>query len=171
MQHNLIASQDDEYLKAILGIYLRSHYIADRQTQAKVEKAFEEGKSIYDMFFGENMNSDLVNENGLFITPPVQLDRFTNIFEKIARGIYFHHFEHEKWSGEVDVFPFSLTLMLGESVNTFRMPVDSWKKFFMGETRYGNNPLVFYYQITQIKMGKIVRFVFYEDFEVGALLE
>ena len=93
--HNLRTSLDDEYLLGVLAFHWRNNQAAHKQSVTKIKRAFRHNTRYYDLFFGEG--NQLIFWNGKsLVTTPVDINRFNSSMQKIARGIYFNHFNSNR---------------------------------------------------------------------------
>jgi hypothetical protein len=172
--HNLRTSLDDEYLLGILAFHWRNNQSAYKQSTTKIKRALRRNKRYYDLFFGKDPQLLFWNGEQL-VAAPVDINRFNSSMQKIARGIYFNHF-NSKWLGDVGIQPMSLIAIYnrdpGPIVPALTQVTQQMKLLCSKEPRHGANPDIFYYQIAHNNppTHTIMRLVFYGGFEVIANL-
>ncbi|MDD5306013.1 MAG: hypothetical protein PHU25_01710 [Deltaproteobacteria bacterium] len=163
--HNLSKSADDEYLMAILVMPIGNNDVAVLHAGSKVLRA-------------------LVRNNGALVKKvlhkirPVEVDgqptlavkidtpRIYAELEKIGRALYFKHFG-KKWVDQVFVATAS-AFSEDPNVNKLApMLKELDARLFGGLPRYGENPDVFFYQVTpqEALPQAAIRMVFYGGFE------
>jgi hypothetical protein len=179
--HNLGTSKDDEYLLVVICAHWLNNSIGDDQARAKVLRALKNSPGLYRRFFGPGKTGRLIIDNELFHTAPVDRERFESSMEKIARGIYFHHFR-QKWTGSVlidssHLYPLLDSSTPDELVQTLSMmqrTIGQLRQVMLDEPKYGANPGVFYYQMgpdmNRQPSDTIIRMVFYEGFDVFSFM-
>jgi hypothetical protein len=101
--------------------------------------------------------------------------RFVSIFNYISHGIYYHHY-HQKYSqGNFRVCPLFIIPGLNEVPYLARIKeVKNLKNrllihnIFEQNSKYGDNPNIFYYQVQEGRcISEVVfRFVFYDGIEI-----
>jgi hypothetical protein len=174
--HNLKKSLDDEYILGIIAFHWRNNQLALQQSTTKIERALRRNKRYFDLFFGEGKHQMLFWEGQQLVTGPVDINRFNSSMEKIARGIYFSHF-NQKWLGKVDIQPLSLLPIYDKDPNhpiitALAQAIQQMKLICLSQPKHGENPDVFYYQLVQSHPPEstIILMVFYSGFEVIAVL-
>jgi len=173
--HNLSTSLDDEYLMAIIAFHWRNNKVAYGQVTSKIMRAFRHNKRYFDLFFGDGKNKFIFWNDEALVTTSVDIDRFKRVFEKIARGIYFHHLGI-KWNGDVLVQPLSFVITHDEAQTHALMSLmqntQEINILCSSEPPVGENPDVFFYQIAYNDPLKstALRMVFYNGFVVIAVL-
>lgn len=152
--HNSAKSDDDEFLMAsLVGIagnniagvrhkFTKVHRAMQRTSDALLDKVFVSRQVVKRVAIGGN-TLDL-----LWGHPDT--NRLIRCFERIARGLYYHHF-NEPLPG-----PAFLRVLLG-----FVIPLTpnalTFQRFvrtkvvqeLAGKPRYGSNPEIFFYQVTE----------------------
>lgn len=172
-EHNLKRSTDDEYILAVVAFHWRNNRVAYTQSVTKLKRALGYSKKYYDLFFGEGRHTFFVWNGQALVTSTVDIERINASFQKIARGIYFHHFK-EKFLGNVDIQHFSLAALYQKHdpvITELTRATHMMRLLCMERPKTGNNPDIFYYQIAQDEppTDRIMRMIFYSGFEVLAL--
>jgi hypothetical protein len=173
--HNLRTSLDDEYLLGILAFHWRNNQAAYKQSTTKIKRALRRNKRYYDLFFGKGKHQLLFWNGEQLVTAPVDINRFNSSMQKIARGIYYNHF-NSKWLGDVGIQAISLIPIYardpGPIATAVMQATNQMKLLCSKEPRHGANPDIFYYQVAHNNppTHTIMRLVFYGGFEVIANL-
>lgn len=179
-EHNTHTSRDDEYAMAVIAFHWRNNQVAYQQSTTKVLRALEKNRSYYDLFFGPGRYEFVVWKGEELVTAPVNIERFNSVMDKVARGLYFHHFK-QKWLQGVYIEHLSLSPVYrnpddhAHPINTklrqIKYEIDN---ICQKQTKHGNNPDVFYCQVCHdngIPPEKaFIRMVFYSGFVVIAIL-
>ncbi len=137
-----------------LVMNLPANGAAFQQFTTKVMRAINRKPALVHQLFAKI--TDLIVEDTVtgnrFKTIGYQIDenRFCCALEKVARGLYFHHFKTQ-WLGKVDVRPeFLLSLNEQHSLETNAVTqkiAEASNQLFKASEIYGDNPEVFYYQV------------------------
>lgn len=173
--HNLRTSLDDEYLMGMLAFHWRNNQAAYKQSTTKVKRALRRSKRYYDLFFGEGKNQLLFWNGEQLITAPVDIDRFDSSMRKVARGIYYKHFD-SKWLGDIGILPVSLTAIYDRDPSpiapALTQVIQQMRLLCSKQPQHGANPDIFYYQVAHNDPPTctVMRLVFYGGFEVIANL-
>lgn len=169
--HNLSTALDDEYLMGIIAFHWRNNQVAYKQSTTKIKRALQRNKRYFDLFFGEGKHKLLSWNGERLVTAPVDIHRFNSIMQKVARGIYFFHFNH-KWLGDVGIQPLSLGAIYGRDPGPndklLSQVAQQMRLICDSVPRHGTNPEVFYYNVAHDNPPThvIMRLVFYGGFEV-----
>ena len=174
-EHNLKTSMDDEYLLGIIAFHWRNNAVAEKQSSTKITRALKRNKHYYDLFFGSNRHELLFWQNELLVTSEVDINRVNSELDKIARGVYFHHFQ-KKWMSEVSIRHFSITAIYQQShpvIDALNRISDLMRQACLLERKHGSNPAVFFYQVASDTppTSAFIRMVFYGGFEIVAVLD
>lgn len=165
--HNSDKSHDDEFLMVSLAGIIGNNSIGYRHKLGKVDRAIRRSSNrlIDQVLIKKKEIHKIETSENKFInviwgTPDVK--RLAQCFDRIARGLHYHHF-NKAFDGRVKVH-------LGFLKHDHPNP-QSWKRFvqrkteleLQGKERYGSNPDVFFYQITdEDQFGLFLfRFCFY----------
>jgi hypothetical protein len=172
-EHNLKTTKDDEYIWAVVAFHWQNTLDVQEYSVKKIRRAFERNKRFFYLFFGtQNAHDFFEYEGEKLVAIKLNVNRFNNILQKIARGIYYRNFE-QKWVGEVIIHSRSLMTILPTSNpiydEKYRI-AELARPLCIFQPRHGENPEVFYYQIAQDASlsSPIFRLVFYGGFETLA---
>lgn len=150
--HNSAKSHDDEFLMVSLAGIIGNNSIGYRHKLGKVDRAIRrssnrlldkvliEKKEIHRIELAENKFIDVI-----WGTPDVE--RLIKCFDHIVHGLHFHHFNSP--------FHGSVHIHLGFLKHNQANP-QTWNQFvthktereLQGKPHYGDNPEIFFYQIT-----------------------
>lgn len=149
--HNGMKSKDDEFLMVCLAGILGNNSIGYHHKFTKVDRALRRSslRLLDKVFVRRKLYTFKVQEN-LFIeviwgTP--DQPRLLRCFDHLARGLYFHHFGMPLFG---DVKPYLRYLTPSEANGTeFKRLIDDKATADLeGKPRFGANPDVFFYQLT-----------------------
>ena len=150
--HNSAKSLDDEFLMVSLAGIIGNNSIGYMHKIGKVDRAIRRssGRLLDNVLTKKKHIYKVEVENNKFIqviwgTPDV--NRLKNCFDRVARGLHVHHFNAS--------FEGSIKLHLGFLFHEGKSP-KNWDQFvrdktemeLQGKPRYGDNPDVFFYQVT-----------------------
>ena len=168
--HNSGKAADDEFLMASLVGIAGNNVVGFRHKFAKVQRAMHRSSDalLDKVFVKREVVKRLRTEGNTFdlLWGHPDTDRLIRCFERIARGLYYHHF-NEPLSGSAFI-----RVMLG-----FVVPLDpnalTFQQFIRkkaeqelaGKSSYGSNPEVFYYQVSD--SDQFGYFVFFLRFYGG----
>lgn len=174
-EHNLKTSMDDEYLLAIIAFHWRNNEVAENQSSTKIARALRGSKHYYDLFFGPNRHQFLYWQGDILVTSDVDINRLNSELDKIARGIFYHHFR-QKWTNAVSIRHFSLAAIYKQShpvIDALNRISELMRQACILERKHGSNPAVFFYQIAgdTPPTSTFIRMVFYGGFEIVAVLD
>lgn len=170
--HNLRKSRDDEYLLAILSMNCDSNKVGQRQAATKLVRAFQRSEGFRRAAINDPVRRLIFDRDKRLIvgTAALTVDRgrLKRCFEHIGRGLYYHHYGKNHFTGSIDVkIEFSVDSgvdLLGESDHPQRGLRAICDQGFAGTQKHGANPQVFYYQILHDQTSRfpLMRLVFYE---------
>jgi hypothetical protein len=149
--HNSQKSADDEFLMVSLAGIIGNNSIGYKHKFSKVDRALRRSSyRLLDKIFTKRKEYAIEIENNEFLymtwgTPDAT--RLQNCFDRIARGLHFHHFG-KQLAGEISTY---LGYLHPQEKNAA-----TFKRFIMhraeidlrGKQPIGDNPEVFYYQVT-----------------------
>ena len=174
--HNRGTSLDDEYIMGVLAFHWRNNQAAHKQSVSKIKRAFERNKRYYDLFFGKGKHHFLYLNGERLITASVDINRVNSIMQKIARGIYYNYFKR-KWLKNVNIQHISLVSIYNQNPGSATVALmqltQAISLLCSKNSPHGENPDIFYYQVVydNPSAGAIMRLVFYDSFEVIAILD
>lgn len=172
-EHNLKTSKDDEYIWAVIAFHWQNHPEVQEYSVKKIRRALSRNKKFFDLFFGEkNSRKFFSYKRENLVSIGLDVNRFKSAMQKIARGIYYDHFE-QKWNGEITIFSRSLMAISPVSnpvYNEMFRIAEIARRLIIFQQKQGENSDIFYYQISQENLlsPPIFRLVFYGGFEVSA---
>lgn len=149
--HNMGKSHDDEFLMVSLAGIIGNNSIGYRHKFTKVNRAIR--RTSYKLLTQAFVNKPTLHAidlgNNKFIdvlwgTPDHA--RLSSCFERIARGLYYHHFG-TPFSGRVKVLMGFLSYDEGATKNLNQFLIDRAELDLAAKQKYGKNQDVFYYQV------------------------
>ncbi|WP_306332040.1 hypothetical protein [Vibrio injensis] len=174
--HNTSKSNDDEYLFHSLSFSVAGNKIANNQVATKIQRAIKrkpklinelnlETKQllIQDMLSGKWFPGQTLN---------VDYERIESCIDKIARGIYFHHFK-DKWLDDISI---NIHFMLNidpenKRYNENLARMDSMTQNYLAQSpTFGENQDVFNYKLREVTEGIVMGLSFYGDNRVTLLI-
>jgi hypothetical protein len=176
--HNLAKSTDDEYFRWVVSTNLVANCVGTRQAHTKVARAHGRrpalGQSILEGAKDVTVVDSRTGSEYPTAETPLDSARFTRVLDLVALGIYRHHFG-ESWSGTVRVHPDFIVDIGPEwtrDVDIERIVLlEAADRLFAPETKRGDNPDVFWYQVHESRMPDqcLMRFAFYSGCTATAL--
>ena len=171
-KHNTRFSRDDEFLMYVLVINLPANDTAFHHFQTKILRAMRHNPSLMKRLLANTHRVYVKRPSDKILVPSLAYDidtsRFSGALEKIARGIYFHHF-YKRWQGDIQVRPeFLVSLDQPDSIQTNDLTqtiASASDMLFAGSPSYGANPSVFRYQVYDLLGAAplMMRFRFYGE--------
>lgn len=149
--HNMGKSHDDEFLMVSLAGILGNNSIGYQHKFTKVNRAIKRSSyklltqafvrkpTLHTIDLGNNKFIDI-----LWGTPDHA--RLSRCFERISRGLYYHHFD-APFSGQIKVLMGFLSYDEGPSKNLNQFLVDRAELDLVQKDRFGKNQDAFYYQV------------------------
>ena len=169
-EHNSQKSGDDEYLLYILSMVFQSNKVGMHHYFTKIRRAIKRNPSVLKRIANTAVPVNVKNfENGIVSKSyaiNVEEDRFNGIIDKMARAIYYYHF-NEKWLSLVRYqAEFLIATIdpkkvkeLNDPLQDITMKANGW---FANSPILGENPTVFKYQVLEGNHSKLMRLHFYE---------
>jgi len=161
--HNHAKSADDEYFAALLAINFQNNIVGKEQVHKMAIPTLLHSSGLASRFKDQSRGPFMIEDpdtgdiqRGFHGFEP-ELDRLNNVFEHIARAIYYHHYKCPLQGSVEHIFPEFLTNIQAptEAINLLK---DAQK--------HGENPEAFYYQMAidnLINTGLgVIRLSFYE---------
>lgn len=156
--HNLAKSSDDEYFLWVLATNLSDNSVAQRQVFTKLARAHDRrsalGKSVLRHAKDVTVVDSHTQTKHDAVEVPLDAIRSERVLALVALGLYWHHFR-ERWTGSIRVHPDfighadSVQIL---DVDTHRLFLfDAAEKLFAAESKCGENPDVFWYQVHEPK--------------------
>ena len=176
--HNLAKSTDDEYFRWVVSTNLAANRVGTWQAVTKVARAHGRrpalGQSILEGAKDVTVFDSRTGSEHPTAEAPLDGARFRRVLDLVALGIYRHHFG-EAWSGTVRVHPDFIVGIGPEwttDVDTARIVLfEAADRLFAPETKRGENPDVFWYQVHESRMPAQyqMRLAFYSGCTATAL--
>ena len=173
-EHNSQKSKDDEYLLLVIGMHYENNLDAQRHFSGSIKKAIQRNPNLFRIY--KNLKPVSMGGN-IAASFEVNKARLDNILTNIIRGLCFH-VHSEKWLKDVRLLNNGLKMLnyehfldSAEHNVILAHGFSQLRKFMINHKKFGSNPNIFYYQQEVTESGEILRLVFYEGFEVVALLE
>ena len=173
-EHNSLKSKDDEYLMLVIGMHCENNLDAQRHFGNSVKRALRRNQNLFRVYKNLRPVSSSGNIGAIFEVDKPRLER---VLTNMIRGLYFH-IHKEKWLKDVQLISNGLKMINYEhfldsaKYNAFlAYEFEGLRKLMVGHEKIGNNPSVFYYQQETTDSAEVLRLVFYDGFEVVALLE
>lgn len=166
--HNSQKSQDDEYFLYVLSTNFQINEIGRNLYRTKVRRAIKRNASVLGKIastatpvsFREPNTEDTVKS----VAHELDANRFNTMIDRLARAIYFYHFE-EKWTYGIRYqaeFLFATLNQLDEANARIKEISSQADERFSGVVYIGENPEVFKYQSLEADNSRIMRLHFYE---------
>lgn len=169
-RHNLAKSGDDAYFLWVLSTNLPANSVARQQVSTKLARAHIRRPALGQAILSDTKDAIVVDSHSGTrhdaVEVPLDGARFKEVLDLVALGLYRHHFR-ERWPGSLRVHPdFIGYADSGQSLHldTDRLILfDASEKLFAPESKYGENPDVFWYQVHEPKVQYrcLMRLVFY----------
>jgi hypothetical protein len=174
--HNMGKAQDDEFLMVSLAGVIGNNSIGYRHKFGKVNRAIHRSsnrlldnvivkkKKIYVVEFERNKFVDVI-----WGAPDIK--RLNKCFDSIVRGLHFHHF-NKSFEGEIKLLLGFLTHKDNSPKNFQQFIKDKVELELIDKQKYGSNPEVFFYQVTdKDQFGLyLFRLCFYGGLDIYAAL-
>jgi hypothetical protein len=167
-EHTLEKTGDDEYLFYILLANFEVNSTGLREWKTNIIRSMKSRLQKRELF--RDLNPMMIQG---ILTGKYEIDyeRIERQFDRISRGIYYHHF-HRHWPFQIGIlFPGAISIGLPQSEEQNRNNreiASSVQQFLQHEKRLGNNQEIFFYQykIREDILGYMLRMVFYGGIEV-----
>ena len=170
-EHNLRKSGDDEYLLFILVGNINVNSIGLIQWGTKIRRSMVKRPSKKGIF----KNLQPVVFRGISTGKyEIDFERISRQFDRISRGIYYHHFQ-KHWPYEIALaIPLAISSGSNETKRysqTIAEVASLASMFLKDEPKLGDNPEIFFYQhkLKTDSPGYVIRMVFYGGIEVAAI--
>ncbi|HOF33916.1 MAG TPA: hypothetical protein PK624_09015 [Spirochaetota bacterium] len=167
-KHNMLKSQDDEYLLRILTAGHKPNNIGVDHFSTKVMRAFQHSPDRFSKFM-INPKQILVKQNDqLFesLVFYVDINRYHLILKYVAKGLFFYDYSR-MFSGEILILYNGLLHKSDNSKNELYNDIDNGIKALLKDVPYkGENKDVFKYKFLQSDNTYILRYEFYDYFGI-----
>lgn len=165
--HNTARAKDDEYVMSLCVTYFDTNAIARSQFATKIMRALQRSPAFVKTLFGPSQRATVNGQESL----AVQIDdaRFERVMNNTVRALFYHH-TRDKLTRTVRINSPSFVSADAELNAAYLRIRSIATPFFAPLPRYGENPQVFYYQISPGAGSRegVARLVFFEGFEVFA---
>jgi hypothetical protein len=153
-KHNLQKSGDDEYLMYVLATNLPAGVIAEHHFLTKITRAIQRRPSLANRILWKATRVTIhdAQSNKLFETFAIEAegDRLQRTLEKVALGLFLHHFG-ERWAAKVRVVPEFLRYIHEEQSAQWNEAIQKMcadaNALFAKVPCHGDNPSIFKYQM------------------------
>jgi hypothetical protein len=179
-EHNIDKSQDDEYILYTLVMNIPTNQVGRKQLSTTVKRAIERRPQLINLFLENQKQVYLkAKDNGLetkSIALKVDIQRFNSAIEMMVRALYFSHYK-EKCCGEINIFPsflFALGTKNSKEINQDTNALfSSLETYFKSNQKLGENPEVFYYQVTKPtnEFNTVFKLVFYGGCSIAVFIK
>jgi hypothetical protein len=171
--HNLVKSNEDEYLLYVLVMSLPSNEVAKSQFLTKIRRAIDRRPKLLSRLLRETREfvvHDTANDawsRTIAIRPEER--RLVGIFTCIAKALYFQEMKC-RWQGTVSVLiEFMLSFDNIAQNEKQRQVEEQLNSMLENVPRKGENPDVFSYQFVKMDDKFLVRLHFYGNTRVSAV--
>jgi hypothetical protein len=169
-QHNLSKAQDDEYVLFVITSHYENHPVAQQHFSTKIMRAVRRRPSL--LKFSANKSPAVVDGRSSFAYE-VDRDRFDNVFDHMARALFFHHY-NSKLSLPIAICTpdlFMIKSSKAKKINDMMEEIEiETIKELSNQLSHGTNPDIFSYQFRYRDEipSFLVRMTFYGGFVVIA---
>ena len=170
--HNLSKSTDDEYLLAILSMNCDNNEIGRTQATTKLARALLRSDGLKLAALNNPVRRHIYDPSRRLILETAALtvdpERLKRCFDHIGRGLYWHHFNQKRFTGQISAHIESLVNPGNDLFGEFNHPQRRLRELashaFSSIQKIGANPSIFYYQVNHnvIELYPAMRLVFYE---------
>ncbi|MDO6774342.1 hypothetical protein Q4591_03165 [Shewanella sp. 3_MG-2023] len=170
--HNSAKSCDDEYMLITFASNAMTNEVADIHQKTKLKRILDRKPHIFKTLIQNSVPIQVIDPDGKEAVSCIfKLDknRFFEQLRCVANGIYFHHLK-EKATLHTEVNPikgFSTTSKNANQNNSISKSYSD--KLFPNIQKYGDNPDIFYYQVSSETPKMLMKLVFYRDIEFIAV--
>ena len=170
-EHNSKKSKDDEFLMVSLAGIIGNNSIGYRHTFSKVNRAIRNtsGRLLNAVFLKRKHYIVKMEDNAFLevIGGTPDYIRLENSFDRIARGIFYHHFGL-RFQGQVKILIGFLNNADKNSTSFTKFIKHRAEIELRGKERFGHNPQVFFYQFTDCDQNGLfaLKMCFYEGAEI-----
>lgn len=153
-EHNLGKAGDDEYLMYVLAMNLPSGVAGQNHFSTKLVRAIQRRPSLINRVLSRATPVTLHDPGTgeMYETLAVQAEgeRLERVLEKVALGLYRHHFER-RWQGPLRVAPEFLRFTQQERAAEWNQALQEASGYadalFAQQPYFGDNPAIFRYQV------------------------
>jgi hypothetical protein len=166
--HNSQKSHDDEFFLYVLSTSYQINEIGLNHYRTKVRRAAKRNTSILGKIASSakplSFIDPMTKKSVSSVTHKLEPERFNMIIDRLARAIYFCHYQN-KWLFNIRYqAEFLFATENQEDEENLRL-IEITKKaneWFSGKEFFGDNPEVFKYQAMETDHNRLMRLHFYE---------
>jgi hypothetical protein len=155
-EHNLKKSGDDEYLMYVLAMNLPSGRTGSQHFSTKVLRAIQRRPNLVNRVLSKStpvtLHDPRTNKPYETLAIEAEGERLERVLEKVALGIYRHHFERN-WNGPLRVLPEFLHFLPDENSSEWNQAIQETTSYanalFAQSPSYGENSEIFRYQVSE----------------------
>jgi len=169
--HNLAKSKDDEFMLITFAACASVNGTGLNHQQKKLLRILEKKSHVFIELLKQSTPATYFDKDGVkHETCVFNLDkeRFFKQLQQVSNGVYFHHL-NKKVTKHTEVIPIkgfatdNIQVNESNSVIAKQLPI-----IFKGKAKYGENPEVFYYQVSSNEEEPLIKLVFYSGIEFVA---
>jgi hypothetical protein len=166
--HNLAKSKDDEYMLITFATYANVNLAGINHQKNKLLRILEKKSHVFIDLLKNSTPATYVDKEGVkHETCVFNLDkeRFFKQLQQVANGVYFHYL-NKKVTKHTEVVPIkgfatnNYQVNKSNSIIAKQLPI-----LFKEKPKYGENPDVFYYQVSSNEEEPMIKLVFYSGIE------
>ncbi|WP_332402132.1 hypothetical protein [Vibrio metschnikovii] len=167
-EHNSAKSQDDELMLITFASNLVSEDIGGKLQHPKLMRIVDRKPHLFAKLLRDAVPVSVVDDSGKAQdTCAFLLDRsrFMKQMQSVANGIYFHHM-NSKVKGKTKVVPIAGFQTTDLKVNENNQITKNYAdRLFPGLPSFGDNPDIFFYQVSSDSPNMLMKMVFYRAIE------
>ncbi|MCX8904292.1 hypothetical protein [Vibrio parahaemolyticus] len=171
-EHNSAKSQDDEFMLITFASNMVTEEVGGRLQNSKLMRIVDRKPHIFAELLRNSTPMTVVDKDGIeHQTCAFSLDRerFMKQMQSVANGIYYHHLQ-TKVTGKTEVVPIKGFQTTSLKVNQNNQKTKEFAtKLFPTLPTYGDNPDIFYYQVSSDSPNMLMKLVFYRHLEFIAV--
>ncbi len=166
--HNSAKSCDDEFMLITFASNMMAEDTGGFYQQSKLMRILDRKPHVFAELLNNSTPVTLVDKDGSRKnTCAFHLDRkrFMNQMQSVANGIYFHHMG-KKVTGKTEVVPVKGVSTTSDKVNLNNAKTRAFaEQIFPSLEINGDNPDIFYYQVSSNTPEMLMKLVFYRFIE------
>lgn len=166
--HNSAKSSDDEYMLITFASNAMANDVAGIHQKTKLMRILDRKPHIFRALLENSTPVKIIKDDGSEAESCIfnlDKERFFEQLRCVANGIYFHHLKI-KVTGHTEVNPIKGISTTSEKANQNNALSKRYSdKIFPGIKKHGDNPDIFYYQVSSETPEMLMKLVFYKDIE------
>ncbi|HDZ9133588.1 TPA: hypothetical protein RUY93_002750 [Vibrio cholerae] len=170
--HNSAKSQDDEFMLVTFVSNMSAEGTGGRYQNSKLMRIVDRKPHLFAELLKNSTPLTIVDADGnKSDSCAFHLDgsRFMNQMQCVANGVYYHHMG-EKVIGKTEVVPIQGFQTTSYKANQSNQKTKEYAdRIFPNLPTYGDNPDIFYYQVSRKSPEMMMKLVFYRHIEFVAL--